>query len=388
MMAGFREADLGTTSAVVEGPRLSRLAAVLRDRKYSWGVPYSKAHLLPFAVRCFVAEDNKNVPVSTTIGSEHKLRGFVLRGTPHNYQVVVTFVRFRQSILPCEIAMHALSLVLPNGFQADLSKVLWNLPRHRQCEPGLVLFDILPFFIAEQVDPFYVSAGGDCSYRLLVVIARTCSQLIRESTKQGSDKVARQIEAARRTALAKGEVGIKKKKAVPLLRDFLKNDFLPFAETKHCDKALTLRYYKQGATMLTKSSMAGLKLDDLTDQCAQAFAAHHSKLSPSGINRGLRTLRRALNLAYQWGKIDKPIKISLAKGEHQRDKVLTDEESTKYLSACPQPWRDCATIILDEGFRPGEVFSLRWPTSISVTTVQASFILFQVNRRRHGGCCQ
>ncbi|MGA6982534.1 MAG: site-specific integrase, partial [Candidatus Sulfotelmatobacter sp.] len=33
----------------------------------------------------------------------------------------------------------------------------------------------------------------------------------------------------------------------------------------------------------------------------------------------------------------------------------------KYLNACPQQWRDCATIILDEGFRPGEVFSLRWP---------------------------
>ena len=35
------------------------------------------------------------------------------------------------------------------------------------------------------------------------------------------------------------------------------------------------------------------------------------------------------------------------------------------LSECrrqsSQPWRDCATIILDEGFRPGEVFCLRWP---------------------------
>ena len=186
-------------------------------------------------------------------------------------------------------------------------------------------------------------------------------QLIRESTKQGSDKVARQIEAARRTALAKGEVGIKKKKPAPLLKDFLKNDFLPFAETKHADRPLTLRYYKQGAAMLSKSSLAGLKLDDLTDQHANGFAAHHSKLSPSGINRGLRTLRRALNLAYQWGKIEKPIKVTLAKGERQRDRVLTDDEEIKYLKACRQPWRDCATIILDEGFRPGEVFSLRWP---------------------------
>lgn len=184
---------------------------------------------------------------------------------------------------------------------------------------------------------------------------------MRESTKQGNDKVARQMEAAHRTSLAKGEVGIREKKPAPVLKDFLKNDFLPFAETKHMAKPLTLRYYKQGAAMLTKSSMAGLKLDDLSDQHAQGFAAHHSKLSFSGVNRGLRTLRRALNLAYQWGKIEKPVKVTLAKGEHQRDRVLTDDEATQYLKACPQPWRDCATIILDEGFRPGEVFTLRWP---------------------------
>src|SRR6185437_9413053 len=41
--------------------------------------------------------------------------------------------------------------------------------------------------------------------------------------------------------------------------------------------------------------------------------------------------------------------------------VLTADEETAYLNACPQPWRDCAIIILDEGFRPGEVFALRWP---------------------------
>jgi hypothetical protein len=36
-------------------------------------------------------------------------------------------------------------------------------------------------------------------------------ETIRESTKQGNMRVADQIEAARRTALAKSEVGIKQK---------------------------------------------------------------------------------------------------------------------------------------------------------------------------------
>jgi hypothetical protein len=40
---------------------------------------------------------------------------------------------------------------------------------------------------------------------------------IQESTKQGNPRVARQIEAAHRTALAKGEVGIFERKPAPIL---------------------------------------------------------------------------------------------------------------------------------------------------------------------------
>jgi integrase len=165
---------------------------------------------------------------------------------------------------------------------------------------------------------------------------------------------------AHRTSLAKGEVGIRDKKAVPTLKEFLKQEFLPYVETRHATKRNTLRYYADGSTMLTKSALAGLPLDELTDQHAQQFARQHSSLSPSGINRGLRTLRRALNLSFQWKSLDKPVKVTLATGERQRDRVLVDNEVKKYLDACPQPWKDCATIILDEGFRPSEVFALRW----------------------------
>jgi integrase len=185
-------------------------------------------------------------------------------------------------------------------------------------------------------------------------------KLVRESTKQGSDKVARQMESAHRTSLAKGEVGIRERKAAPPLKGFLRQEFLPYIETRHATKPNTLRYYADGSAMLIKSDLAGLCLDELTDQRAQQFARQHSNLSPSGINRGLRTLRRALNLAYQWKSLDKPVKVALAAGERQRERVLNENEVEKYLDACAQPWKDCATIILDEGFRPSEVFALRW----------------------------
>ncbi len=185
-------------------------------------------------------------------------------------------------------------------------------------------------------------------------------KLVRESTKQGNDKVARQMEAAHRTSLAKGEVGIRERKAVPTLKEFLKQEFLPYVETRHVAKHNTLRYYTDGSAMLMKTELAGLRLDELTDQHAQQFARQHSCLSPSGINRGLRTLRRAMNLAFQWKRLEKPVKVMLATGERQRDRVLNENEIEKYLDACPQPWKDCASIILDEGFRPSEVFALRW----------------------------
>src|SRR5690348_8324413 len=83
-------------------------------------------------------------------------------------------------------------------------------------------------------------------------------KLVRKSTKQTNDKIARQIEAAHRTSLAKGEVGIREKKPASALKEFLKQEFLPYAESAHATKPLTLRYYKQGIDLLLHSKTAAL----------------------------------------------------------------------------------------------------------------------------------
>jgi len=185
-------------------------------------------------------------------------------------------------------------------------------------------------------------------------------KLVRKSTKQRNDKVARNMESAHRTSLAKGEVGIREKKVAPTLAEFLKRDFTPFVETQHATKPNTLRYYKTGAASVAGSSLAGIRLDEINDQHAQQYAARLAKLSPSTINCGLRTLRRAVYLAAEWGTVDRRPRIRLVKGERQRDRVLSDAEVGVYLTACDQPWRDVATIMLGTGMRPGEVFALRW----------------------------
>jgi len=141
---------------------------------------------------------------------------------------------------------------------------------------------------------------------------------------------------------------------------FLNSDFVPYVESKHVLKPGTVEYYTDGARMVLKCEWVSETLDRISDQHAQQFAAKYAHLSASRINCGLRSLRRALTLAYEWGKLDRPAKITLAKGERQRERVLYDAEWQQYVSECPQPWRDAATIILGTGMRPGEVFALRW----------------------------
>src|SRR5215475_13384656 len=57
-------------------------------------------------------------------------------------------------------------------------------------------------------------------------------RLVRESTKQGNDKIARQMESAHRTSLAKGEVGIREIKPAPILTDFIEKRVEPWAKAR------------------------------------------------------------------------------------------------------------------------------------------------------------
>src|SRR5438477_8635985 len=73
---------------------------------------------------------------------------------------------------------------------------------------------------------------------------------IRESTKQTNKRVAEQIEAAHKTSLAKGEVGIRERKRIPTLRDFAIDDFLPFVRSTFAVKVKTKAYYEYGVKSL------------------------------------------------------------------------------------------------------------------------------------------
>ena len=184
---------------------------------------------------------------------------------------------------------------------------------------------------------------------------------IQKRTRATNARTARTIETALRNALALGDVGILERKPCPTLSVFLKDSFEPFIATEFKGKPNTLDYYSYGVKALLESDLASVPLDRITGEHVTGYIAQHHHLKPTTINRDLKTLRRALSLAVEWGKLDRaPKRIGLAKGERQRERVLTEEESSAYLAACPQPWRDVATLVLGEGMRPGECYELCW----------------------------
>lgn len=230
-------------------------------------------------------------------------------------------------------------------------------------------------------------------------------ELIRESTKQGNDRKARQIEAAHRTRLAKqldareearerlqcSQVLLceecerwfgadaatrhqshtfcsgaclakwtKRHTRIPTLADFLSDDFTKYIEAHFKAKPKTAEYYLYGKALLLEAGLGDLLLNQISSQHAAGYIAKQAKRSPSTINCGLRTLRRALNLADEWGKLDRVPKFALAKGERQRDRVVTEPEFLAYRELCRQPWRDVATVLYGTGMRPGEAYKLRW----------------------------
>src|SRR5271169_1756746 len=128
-------------------------------------------------------------------------------------------------------------------------------------------------------------------------------ELIRESTKQTNKRVAEQMEAAHRTALAKGEVGIRERKVVPTLAEFADQAFLPFVRATSKEKPNTVRFYENSVENLKAyGKLASLRLDTITSDVVAGFVAHrqaqrqkrrnNKALEVSTVNRDLATLRR------------------------------------------------------------------------------------------------
>lgn len=121
---------------------------------------------------------------------------------------------------------------------------------------------------------------------------------IRESTKQGNKRIAEQIEAAKRTQLAKGEVGIEERKKVPTLAEFAAR-FERFIDTKCESKPRTGDFYKSKLRRLLADNLSNKRLDAIEEEQIQDYietrrattTRRKKLLSPASVNRELATLK-------------------------------------------------------------------------------------------------
>ncbi len=188
---------------------------------------------------------------------------------------------------------------------------------------------------------------------------------IQRSTKQGNPRIARQIEAAHRTALAKGEVGIVDKQPAPTLAKFIEDRFEPWARASFeqaSPKTWTGWYRTQLANISSYAPLVNRKLGSITSEHIADYAAflQTKEWQPSSVNSSLRVLRRVLRLAVEWGTADSAPKVKLLRGEHHREHVVSREEEARYLVAANELLADIVAVLSDTGMRPEENARLRW----------------------------
>jgi integrase len=197
---------------------------------------------------------------------------------------------------------------------------------------------------------------------------------IQFSTKVKNRRQAQGIAEARRTALAKGEVGISEQKPVPTLAEFAER-FREETRSKHAGKPKTASYYDNGLNRLLEfERWRNAPLDRVDEELIDEYARRRrdaKKKTKKGngptiqvatLNRELEVLRRMLRLAQAWKLISRVPQIRCDRSaERQRDRVLSHAEEQMYLAAAKRPLRDVAQVILDTGMRPEEVFRIEWP---------------------------
>jgi integrase len=206
--------------------------------------------------------------------------------------------------------------------------------------------------------------------------------LVRKSARTSNVKRAREMEEEHRRALRLGLIHPAepwpKPKArtphVPTLREFTEQ-FLAYVTVQK--KSGTARFYKVCANRLLRfSALADAPISEITGEAVSKYAHWRRSNSPGNsvltVNGELRTIRRMLNLAQEWGLVSQAPTIHELPGAKGRDRVISFAEESQYLRAASRTVRDTAIMAADTGLRPNsELFLLEWSNVHLETTRDA-----------------
>jgi integrase len=191
---------------------------------------------------------------------------------------------------------------------------------------------------------------------------------IRQSAKTQNRNAAKDVEEEHHRALRLGEIHPNDpwpKAATigpPIFRVFAK-EFLQYAKTN--TKPGTHTFYSVCLDrLLTFAAIADAPLDAITGETVSRYARHRQEVPENSVvtvNGDLRTLRRVLHLAVEWGRLDRVPTIHELPQSKGRDRVLSFAEEAKYLAKASDNLRDAAILAVDTGLRPNsELFTLKW----------------------------
>jgi integrase len=193
-------------------------------------------------------------------------------------------------------------------------------------------------------------------------------QHIQRSTKQGNPRVARQIESAFRTALAKGEVGITKRKTAPSFSAAMQ-EFLSWSEQQHKAHPRTHRRYMISSRALLLF-FKDVRVDQITVADVEKFkiqrAGQKGKrtkrvIRPATVNRELACLKAVFNFLIKGDLVVRnPVsKLKFLEEDNEQVRVVSYDEQRRYLAAAPPTLADVAVLMLETGMRPDEVYRIR-----------------------------
>ena len=122
----------------------------------------------------------------------------------------------------------------------------------------------------------------------------------------------------------------------------------------------------------------GLELQEIDPLRIEKFRAVRLKtgVSKSTTNREITIMKRMFNLAMDWNFTDRnPVmKIRLfSEKDTEKERILTDEEELRLLSASPIYLKPILVAALNTGMRRGEIFNLKWDqVDFSQRTIKAT----------------
>jgi len=207
----------------------------------------------------------------------------------------------------------------------------------------------------------------------LVRLGRTSQISLADARREAKKKKAEIILGADPAAERKA------KKAIPLYSEFFEQRYLPFV-------SLRKRSYKRDKELYDlriKAAIGNLRLNQITRERIQSLhsSVREEGLAASTANHHVRVIRYSLNLAVEWGLLERnpASKIKMFHEDNIVNNVPDDAELERLLNVLRTDRNktvcQIALVLLNSAARLAEVLQLRWvDCSIEkrVMTIRAS----------------